>query len=389
MKRSNKLILLSYVCIASLSAAVITPALPIIQQQFGLSLAGVQWCVTLYLLGYVVGQLVYGPIANRFNALRALRAGLCLNLVGVGLCIAASHWHSYEGLLLGRVITALGASSGLACTFMLIHAYCDEEEAKETLAYTIVSFTLGIGLAVSVGGALTQYFSWQSCFYVLFGHGVLMLLSTYLFHYPEHEPIPINLSTIVRGYSKALVDKQLVFYSIVVGFAAVLGYCFSTAAPIIADTQLGLTPSHYGLWNFINMAGMLASGLLAKKFMKRFEPKSVLLFALLASFLGVISLGLFYVSASQSVWWFFLSTMWLYLTTGVAYPCASFFATKTLDDKASASSMMSFINMGAAMLMVVIMGHLSGSSLAAFSLVIGGYALLATLSFTLASSRES
>jgi DHA1 family bicyclomycin/chloramphenicol resistance-like MFS transporter len=69
-------ILLSYICIASLSAAMITPALPHIQSFFYLSKGAVEWVVSIFLLGYVIGQLIYAPIANRYGRLTALRAGL-------------------------------------------------------------------------------------------------------------------------------------------------------------------------------------------------------------------------------------------------------------------------------------------------------------------------
>lgn len=68
-------LLLSYVCIASISATIITPALPQIENTYSLNYGDVQWVVSIFLMGYVVGQLIYAPLANRFGRLNALRTG--------------------------------------------------------------------------------------------------------------------------------------------------------------------------------------------------------------------------------------------------------------------------------------------------------------------------
>lgn len=68
--------LLSYISIASVSAAIVTPALPQIQEQYALNPGSVEWMVSAFLVGYVIGQLIYGPLANQYGRLKALRLGL-------------------------------------------------------------------------------------------------------------------------------------------------------------------------------------------------------------------------------------------------------------------------------------------------------------------------
>lgn len=68
--------LLSYISIASVSAAMITPALPHIEHTFALSTGTVEWVVSTFLIGYVLGQLIYAPLANVYGRLNALEWGL-------------------------------------------------------------------------------------------------------------------------------------------------------------------------------------------------------------------------------------------------------------------------------------------------------------------------
>jgi len=126
---------------------MITPALPYIQIFFDLGKGSVEWVVSLFLLGYVIGQLIYAPIANRYGRLTALRTGLFINLLGIVICILSAYFHVFTLLLIGRLITALGAASGLTCTFMLINELLSKEKAKHAMSLAVVSFTSGIGLA--------------------------------------------------------------------------------------------------------------------------------------------------------------------------------------------------------------------------------------------------
>lgn len=152
--------LLSYISIASVSAAMITPALPAIQTQYSLSLGVVEWIVSAFLIGYVFGQLIYAPLANQFGRLKALRIGLIINLIGIILSLLALTANSYELLIIGRFVTALGSASGLACTFMLINEWLPESQRKSAMAYSVLSFALGVGLAVMIGGIITEYWDW-------------------------------------------------------------------------------------------------------------------------------------------------------------------------------------------------------------------------------------
>ncbi len=366
-------LLLSYVCIASVSATLITPAFPQIESDYHLAYGQLEWIVSIFLLGYVLGQLIYAPLANRFGRLAALRSGLVLNLMGVLLCIISTHTLQYGLLLGGRFISALGAAAGLSCTFILLNELLGEKEAKHAMSFTIVSFTLGIGLAVTLGGVITEYSHWQNCFLLLGLHGVVMLLSTWQFPETLKQSVKLRPLLIISGYYSALKNSKLLVYSLVIGFASSVGYCYSVAAPLYTQTMLGMTPDRYGFWNLINMLGMLSSGFLSAAILKRWEPST----ALKIGFIGLVPcLGsLVFISYSQqpTALWFFMTTMLLYLFSGLLFPAASFFASNAIADKASASSTMSFINMGSAMMVVIVMGYLPFQTITAFAATLLGF----------------
>ncbi len=87
---------------------------------------------------------IYAPIANRYGRLFALRSGLILNLIGILLCLLAVPLHIFWVLVLARGITALGAASGLCCTFMLLNESLSPERAKHALSFK--NGILGFGI---------------------------------------------------------------------------------------------------------------------------------------------------------------------------------------------------------------------------------------------------
>ena len=254
-----------------------------------------------------------------------------------------------------------------------------KNKIKQVISFSIVSLTIGIGLAVIIGGVVTQYFQWQDCFWVLLFHGILMFILTYLYQETLEQPKALNLTTIFSGYLQALKSTKLISYSLILGTVSVFSYCYSAAAPIYAQNKLHLLASQYGYWNILNMAGMLGSGFLSAYLMKKYDAKKVLLIGFSFMGLALISLILLtcasvYANINNAIW-FFITTSGLYLFGGLLFPSASYFASNAIEDKASASSMMSFINMSSAMLSVVILGYLPLSSILAFMGIVTAFYL--------------
>ena len=111
---------------ASMGAVIFAPALPEIAQYFNISQGHSQLIITLFLLGYAVGQLVYGPLANRFGRKTAFYIGIFVATIGSLISIISEPLHSFKFLIFGRMLEAFGSSAGLVISFTIIsdHAMC-------------------------------------------------------------------------------------------------------------------------------------------------------------------------------------------------------------------------------------------------------------------------
>ena len=381
MKLIDKIILLSYISTASSVSVFVTPALPEIEKYFALASGRINWIVSIFLFGYMTGQIVYGPLSNALGRVRALQIGLMINVLGIVFSLAAIPSATYSLMLLGRFISALGASAGLVCTIILINEGHSEQQAKQLLSYCIISFMLGIKISVLIGGLITSYSNWNYCFIFLVFHGMFMLaLSTRLTEtLPKSSRETPDFCKIYSGYKTALSSKQLVSFSLVLALATVISYSYAACGPLIGRFHLRLSASGYGLWNLLNAIGMLSGGFVSARLLKILKPIHVIVIGLISVFPCMFFLWIMEHFALRSPLFFFLITTFLYCGLGLVYAAASFYASNAIPCKANASGAMNFINMGSAVLVVSLMGFLPWTPLLIFISTITGYTLFASV----------
>lgn len=301
------LLFTTFISSASIVGVLVTPALPQIQNVFHLSVFQTQMITTVFLIAYVIGQIVYGPIAKRFGRVNAITAGMALNFVGQTLCVVAGFYHAYDFLLVGRFVSSLGAAAGLVCTYMIIHELHDQRAAKKITAKALAGFTLGSGLAVILGGVLTAHFGWLSSFIALSIYaGVLLLLSRLL---PESmqakELDALDPKAIMRSYAQGFSSKKLWMYSFIVGCSTLFVYAFSASAPLICNKLFHLNSVDFSYFNIINAVMMFAGCMAAGMINFKLSPQQLLKRLLLLMFIGFAALYLL-TNLFHNVWIFFL-----------------------------------------------------------------------------------
>src|SRR5476651_1390808 len=93
--------LLLMISFASVNAVLFTPALPNIAHFFNISNTQAQHTITWFLIGYALGQLLYGPLANRYGRKPALYIGISIQILSSLLCVYSGYLDQYWLLVLG------------------------------------------------------------------------------------------------------------------------------------------------------------------------------------------------------------------------------------------------------------------------------------------------
>lgn len=350
--------LLLMISFASVNAVLFTPALPSIEQYFHLSDSLAQQTITWFLIGYTMGQLIYGPIANRFGRKPALYLGILIQIISSLMCASSAALHSYNLLLIGRLFMAIGSGVGLKMTFTLLNETHDSVSASKKLAYLMLAFAITPGLGVMLGGILNTHFGWNSTFYACAIYGVLLLtLTTQLTETKtklDYEAL--KLRNIVSGYAVQLGNRKLVCAALLVGSSTCIVYTFATLAPFIAINQFHMTSATYGQANLLPPIGLIIGLLLSAQLLKISPQTSIIKYGISLFALGsVLMLGLVKLSPSP-VTSLFIPMMICYAGLGMINANASSLAISRVDDKANGSAVLNFINMGFTTIGILLLG---------------------------------
>ncbi|QVL56777.1 MAG: multidrug effflux MFS transporter [Simkaniaceae bacterium] len=356
VKKPTLLTLIVLISYGSIGAALFTPAIPALMDRFGISASMAQLTVMIYLVGYSIGQLIYSPLAKRFGRKPALYTGIIVSLIGTFFCAIAGLMNSYFLLVASRFVSALGASTGLSLTFLIISDYFYEKHARKVTAYTMLSFAVIPGIAIAIGGFLVAYLGWESCFYFLFLYGIFALYLVYRLAETgvDREEEATKVGKIFTAYRRDFKNKVLILYSIMIGATTAIIYIFAATAPVIAIKIMGISPDKFGLLNLIPAAGYFFGNFVAARLASHLKIKTVLKLGVFLMGVGVLILATIFYGGWGGPLSLFLPLFIVYFGVPLFYSNAAVLATFRVPDKPNASSIMSFLNIGGAVIGLIL-----------------------------------
>ncbi len=351
-KKPQTAILVLLVSLASVGAVLFTPGLPGIAKHFELSTAEAQLTLSLFLIGYTLGQLPWGPLANRFGRKPSLYFGLSLSIFGALGAFITGFFSSYGLFLSFVLIAAIGASVGLKTTFTLIGDVFTQKEATKRIAYCGLSFAIAPGLAVAFGGFIISWLNWQSCFAALAVYGgILSYLSSFL---PETggelDPHALLGKKVLDGFLVELGDRRLVLCALIWGLGTATVYLFANMAPFIGIDYIGLSPETYGLWNFIPLVGLVFGCLSARALVDEVSAIKVMITGFFLFAVGIVLQLALFLSGKVVPWSLFFPMIMIYFGFSLIFVNVSGMALVNAKNKSNASSVVNFIDMGIALL---------------------------------------
>ena len=356
-KKPQFLILALLITFGSVGAALFTPALPAIQHYFGITVGEAQLTVTSYLLGYAFGHLPYGPFANKYGRKPTLYVGLSVAIIGSLLCALSAPLKSYGLLVAARTLQALGACVGLKISYTMIADVYSQKESAKLISALAMAFAVIPGISMALGGLITQYLSWESCFYFLaiFG-GFMMWLSSRL---PEtatfFDDQALKISSIIEGYLAVLKNRQMMTCAFIWGSCTAIVYIFIAKAPFIGIGLIGLDPSEYGLFNILPPLGMLLGSALAMR-LARFDVIKMLFIGMIGSIGLALTMLIPFTLGTITAWTLFLPMMLFFIPEALVFSNIASYALSTAKNKSNASAILNFLNLCTTLIGVLLSG---------------------------------
>jgi MFS transporter, DHA1 family, multidrug resistance protein len=245
------------VAVAAIAPAALhmpVPSLPLLAKVFVAPAGTVQLILTLFLAGIAIGQLVYGPVSDRFGRRPVLIAGLALFLAGTVVCGLA--W-SLPVLIVGRVIQACGGCAGMVLGRAIVRDIFDRERSASAIATITMAMSLAPSISPAIGAYLAEWVGWRADFALLgaLGAAVLILTAACLEETHRH-PMPANLAAMGRSFV-LLRSPTFLGFALTTAFTSVSWFTFLASAPYLLSEVLHEPPSTYGLMILLPMAAYI------------------------------------------------------------------------------------------------------------------------------------
>lgn len=230
-----------------LSLNIFVPSMPGIQRAFHTDYATVQLTLTLYLIGFAVAQLLYGPLSDRFGRRPVLLAGQGVYLAGSLLCLIAP---GIGALITGRVVQAVGACAGMVVARAIIQDIYKSEKAAPMLAYVHSAMAAAPMIGPSIGGLLEVWFGWQASFVLIavLGAGVLATSVNFLHETHWGEARAMGTVDMMVGFGHLLRRPVFCGHAFQVAFTSSVFFAFVGGVPYVMVDLMGRPPSEYGFY---------------------------------------------------------------------------------------------------------------------------------------------
>jgi DHA1 family bicyclomycin/chloramphenicol resistance-like MFS transporter len=352
------------------------PALPALSQLFPAGAARVPLVLTLYLAGIAAGQLVYGPLSDRFGRRPVLLAGLAMFLAGSLLCGLA---RSLDLLLAGRVLQALGACAGIVLARAIIRDVYEREAAARGLALVMMAMSLVPAVSPAIGAALTEWADWRAIFAVLAAFGATVLVAATLrLAETNRNRTPLDLAGMSRSYGELLRSPAFVGFAACSACTSASWFVFIANAPLVLSQMLGEPPRTYGLMILLPMAAYVAGNAAAAHFAMRYGSLRLVIVGRAFAVAGGALMILWCLGVEIGVWALFVPIAVSSVGDGLSQPAAMAAALSAHPRIAgTASGLMGFLQMAVAAFGTWLVAALPAAGGASMVAVVAGFIALA------------
>jgi MFS transporter, DHA1 family, multidrug resistance protein len=341
------LILGGLTALAPFSIDMYLPGFPAIAKDLATSPANVALTLSSFFIGFALGQLLYGPLLDRFGRKKPLYIGLSVYLLASVGCVFI---HSISGFISLRVIQALGSCAATVAAMTFVRDLFPIEENARVFALLILVLGASPMIAPTAGGYIISAYGWHAVFIVLTLICVLLFVSCIFWlpagNAPDLErslkPVPIT-----KSFLEVFTTPQFYTYCLTGGLVFTGLFAYVAASPVIFMTVFGVSQKTYG-WIFAVLSiGFIGSSQLNNFLLRRFNSHQILRF-ILACYVMIAILFFLFLRMD----WLSLPVTMIFLfgvlaCVGITNPNTSALSLAPFDKNAgTASALLGAIQMG-------------------------------------------
>lgn len=349
MPRWLPLLLGFLTAVGPVSTDMYLPAFPAIEAELGTSRGSVGITLAAWFIGLAAGQLVQGTLADRLGRRAPLIAGTALyTLASIGCALAPD----MATLAAWRCVAAFGGAASAVIPRAMVRDLADGHAAAALMSRLMLVMGAAPILAPTLGGLLLGAGGWRMIFWVCAAYGGLSCLLAWAL-LPETLPpdrrVRRSAVTMLRDFVLIGRERGFITHALMGAATMFSVFTFISGAPAVYIEQFGVTPERFGLLFAASATGFIAASQANPWLLRRLGPDRVPAYALRASGVAVVVLGLAAFSGAGGLMGIVLPAVVALACTGLVFPNSAVGALSRHAGRAgSASALLGTLQFGCA-----------------------------------------
>jgi len=277
------------------------PSMPAIAQEFGVPAGSVQMTLSIYVLGFAIGQLFYGPIADSYGRKPVIFWGVLAFAVAAAACALSG---SVQQLVYMRLLHGLAAAAASVVINALMRDMFTKDEFSRMMSFVVLVMTIAPLVAPMLGGTLLLMFSWHAIFWAMSIAALIAAVLVGLFikeTLPKEKRQRFYIRNSLGNFATLFRHKRVLCYMLSSGFSFAGMFSFLSAGPFVYINLNGVSEQHFGFYFALNIVFMVIFTTINSRNVRRFGAEKMFRFGLSIQF--VMGIWLLIVSAFGLGFW--------------------------------------------------------------------------------------
>lgn len=333
--------------VGPLSTDMYLPSLPTITEDLNTTTAGTQLTLSVFLIGFAFGQILYGPISDRYGRRPVLLAGLSLFFAGTLACYLAP---TIEALIAGRFLQAFAASAATVVARAVVRDLYSAERAGRMLSHMGALMAGVPAVAPAIGGVVHVLFGWRATFAVvaLFAAALIAAIAWLLPEtLKEENRRRRGVGEMAGAYRMLLGHGEFRRYVVVASCSFGGLFAWISGSSFVLQGVYGVTEQAFGFYFALAVFGYIAGTLVGARLTTRIGIDRTIMRGAVLLFAGGLSMLILTRLETASLWHVLVPIVVYMAGVGLTLPQSMAGALSPFPERAgAASSLLGFLQMG-------------------------------------------
>ncbi|TNH44079.1 Bcr/CflA family multidrug efflux MFS transporter [Photorhabdus luminescens] len=260
------------------------PSLPTVAEDFGVDNGQVQMTLSSYILGFAIGQMIYGPMADSLGRKPVILGGVTVFALTSAACAMVQN---IDDFIYMRFLHGFSAAAAGVVINALMRDLFTKDEFSRSMSFVILVMTIAPLIAPILGGMIMIWFTWHAIFWSI---AVTSVIAVFLIACFIRETLPkekrqkFHLRTTVSQFIMLFRQRRVFCYMLASGFSFAGMFSFLSAGPFVYIELNGVSPQHFGYYFALNIVFLFVMTTINSRYVRRFGALKMMYFGLSVQF---------------------------------------------------------------------------------------------------------